>query len=204
VLLNVKSLVDQLDRAAGVITALGRTIEARDPYTHGHCERLAHYAVALGQALAEPQPTLKALELGGFLHDLGKVAIPDGILLKSGPLTPDEREKVRAHAAAGEELVRGLRTLDTVRPIIRHHHERWDGSGYPDGLRGAATPFPARIMAVVDVYDALVTERPYKPAWSREKATATLLRETEAGWWDPRVVTAFVDLLPALPPPAGT
>jgi putative two-component system response regulator len=203
VLLNVKSLVDQLDRAAGVITALGRTIEARDPYTHGHCERLARYAVALGQALAEPQPTLKALELGGFLHDLGKVAIPDGILLKSGPLTPDERERVRAHAAAGEELVRGLRTLDTVRPIIRHHHERWDGSGYPDGLRGTATPFPARIMAVVDVYDALVTERPYKPAWSREKATATLLRETEAGWWDPRVVTAFVDLLPALPPPAG-
>jgi putative two-component system response regulator len=200
VLLNVKSLVNQLDRAAGVITALGRTIEARDPYTHGHCERLAQYAVTVGQALGAPEPTLRALQLGGFLHDLGKIAIPDRILLKPGPLTPDEREQVTAHPVLGEELVRGMRTLDTVRPILRHHHERWDGSGYPDRLRGEAIPFTARIMAVVDVYDALVTERPYKPAWPREKATAALLRETEAGSWDPRVVTAFVDVLPSVPP----
>jgi putative two-component system response regulator len=195
VLLKVKSLVDQLERAEGVLAMLARTIEARDPYTHGHCERLGRYAVTLGRTLGLGDAALKALLLGGFLHDLGKIAVPDRILLKPGALTPEERDQMQGHAAAGETLVRDLKTLDSVRPIIRHHHERWDGTGYPDGLRGEAIPLEGRIMAVVDVYDALVTERPYKHALSPEEAVPILLRETEGGAWDPRVVSSFLELL---------
>lgn len=194
-LLKVKTLIDQLERAESLITTLAMTIEARDPYTGGHCERLGRFAVALGQALGVDEPTLKALRLGGYLHDLGKIAVPDGILLKPGRLDAEERRRIQAHPAAGADLVRGLRTLDTVRPIIRHHHERWDGSGYPDGLRGEAIPFAARIMAPVDVYDALHTTRPYKTAMPHDKAVEVLMRETEAGYWDPRVTGTFVDVL---------
>lgn len=197
-LLRVKALLDQLERAEGVITTLGLTIEARDPYTAGHCERLARYAAALGQALGVDEPTLKALRLGGFLHDLGKIAVPDGILLKPGPLSADERERMKIHPVAGADLVQGLKTLEGVRPILRHHHERWDGSGYPDGLKGEAIPLGARIMAVVDVYDALRTERPYKGPLPHAEALAILLRETEAGFWEPRIITSFVEVLRGL------
>lgn len=193
-LLRVKFLLDQLERAEGVITTLGLTIEARDPYTAGHCERLARYAVSLGRALGVDDALLKALWLGGFLHDLGKIAVPDRILLKNGPLDAGERAVIQTHPGVGADLVREMRTLDGVRPIIRHHHERCDGSGYPDGLKGEEIPLGARIMAVVDVYDALRTERPYKPALSHQEAVAILLRETEAGYWDPRVTKTFIDM----------
>jgi len=194
-LLRVKSLLDQLERAEGVITTLGLTIEARDPYTAGHCERLARYAVALGQVLGVDEPTLRAFRLGGYLHDLGKIAVPDRILLKPGPLDPAERERIQTHPVVGADLVQGLRTLDGVRSIIRHHHERWDGSGYPDGLGGEAIPLGARIMAVVDTYDALLTERPYKAALPHEEAVSILLREAEDGMWDPRVTETFLDVV---------
>lgn len=194
-LLRVKSLVDQLERAEEVITTLGLTIEARDPYTLGHCERLADYAVKLGHAMGMRGAPLKALRVAGYLHDVGKIAVPDGILLKPGQLSLAEREIINAHPAAGADLVRGLRTLEDVRPIIRHHHERLDGSGYPDGLRGEAIPLGARVMAVVDVYDALTTARPYKAALSHARALEILRKETDAGSWEPRIVTAFEALL---------
>ena len=197
-LLRVKALLDHLERAEGVIVTLGATIEARDRYTAGHCERLAAYGVALGQALDVEEPLLRALRLGGYLHDLGKIAVPDAVLLKPGALTPVELAQVRRHPALGADLVRGMRTLDDVRPIIRHHHERWDGSGYPDGLRGEAIPLGARIMAVVDVFDALHTERPYKPALSTADALTILRTETDAGAWDPQVVARFVDIVRGL------
>ena len=202
VLLRVKDLLDQLERAENVITTLGETIEARDPYTAGHCQRLARYALALGRALGVDEPMLKALWLGGFLHDLGKVAVPDRILLKPGRLDLDERRIIQTHPAIGAEMVQSMQTLAGVRPIIRHHHERYDGSGYPDGLRDQAIPLGARIMAVVDVYDALRTARPYKAAWSHEHAVAILLRETEAGAWDPQIVTTFIGMLSTLGPDA--
>jgi putative two-component system response regulator len=195
VLLRIKDLLDQLERAENVMTTLGETIEARDPYTAGHCQRLARYALALGRALGVDEPMLKALWLGGFLHDLGKVAVPDRILLKPGRLTRDERTIIQLHPVTGAELVQSMQTLAGVRPIIRHHHERFDGSGYPDGLQGQAIPLGARIMAVVDVYDALRTARPYKPAWSHEHAVTILLRETETGAWDPQIVTTFIGVL---------
>jgi len=193
-LLRVKFLLDQLERAESVIATLALTIEARDPYTAGHCERLARYAVRLGSALGIDQTMLKALRLGGFLHDLGKIAVPDRILLKNGPLDVEERAVIQTHPVIGADLVQELHTLDDVRPIIRHHHERFDGSGYPDGLSGEAIPLGARIMAVVDVYDALRTQRPYKFALTHEEAVSILWRETEAGFWDPQVTRTFIDM----------
>ena len=194
-LLRVRQLLSQLDRAEAVITTLALTIEARDPYTLGHCDRLSRYAVALGEALGLDQEMLRALRLGGYLHDLGKIAVPDGILLKPGPLDPLEQERIRAHPGAGSDLVLGLRSLELVRPIMRHHHEKWDGSGYPDGLKGEAIPLGARIISVVDVFDALHTDRPYKTALSRSDAVSLLIRETDAGYWDPRVVDSFLEIL---------
>ncbi len=194
-LLRVKMLLGQLERAEAVITTLALTIEARDPYTLGHCDRLSRYAVALGEALGLDHEMLRALRLGGYLHDLGKIAVPDGILLKPGPLDPVEQERIRAHPGAGSDLVLGLRSMELVRPIMRHHHEKWDGSGYPDGLKGAAIPLGARIISVVDVFDALHTERPYKAALPRSEAVSLLIRETDAGYWDPKVVETFLEIL---------
>lgn len=197
-LLRVKALVDQLENAENVLVTLGRTIEARDTYTAGHCDRLGRYATAVGRALGADEALLNALRLGGFLHDLGKVAVPDSILLKPGRLEPAERTQMQTHASVGESMVRGLHTLDAVRPIIRHHHERWDGSGYPDGLAKDGIPLGARIMAVVDVWDALVTARPYKRALPPAEALAILERETVAGAWDPVITGAFIDVLPTI------
>ena len=194
-LLRVKTLLDQLERAEAVITTLALTIEARDPYTLGHCDRLSRYAMAVGDALGLDTEMKRALRLGGYLHDLGKISVPDGILLKPGPLDPIEQERIRAHPGAGSDLVLGLRSMELVRPIMRHHHEKWDGSGYPDGLKGDAIPLGARIISVVDVFDALHTDRPYKAAMSRPDTVSLLMRETEAGYWDPRIVDVFLDVL---------
>jgi putative two-component system response regulator len=199
-LLRVKLLLDQLERAEELIRTLAKTVEARDAYTLGHCERLARYGMAVGEALRVDRIMLRALGLGGYLHDLGKIAVPDSILLKAGPLGEKEMADMRLHAIKGAELVVGLRSLDAVRPIMRHHHERWDGSGYPDGLKGEAIPLGARIISVVDVYDALHTDRPYRTALSHDESVRILLRETEAGFWDPRVVTTFLDVLRDLGP----
>ena len=194
-LLRVRLLLSQLERAEAVITTLALTIEARDPYTLGHCDRLSRYAVAVGEVLGLDPEMVRSLRLGGYLHDLGKIAVPDGILLKPGPLDPIEYERIRAHPGAGSDLVLGLRSMELVRPIMRHHHEKWDGSGYPDGLKGEAIPLGARIISVVDVFDALHTERPYKAALSRSEAVSTLIRETDLGYWDPRVVETFLEIL---------
>jgi len=184
-------LAESHEQAEAVLCTLGNSIEAKDPYTQGHCERLAHDAVALGQLLGLPEADLSALRRGAYLHDLGKVAVPDAILLKTGSLTPEERGIMQRHPAIGEEICRPLRSLQTVRPIIRHHHEHQDGSGYPDGLRGEAVPVAARILQVVDVFDALTTDRPYRRALPRVTALETLQAEARQGWWDLEIVRAF-------------
>jgi putative two-component system response regulator len=191
-LARMKALVDELEQAERIIRALALTIEARDPYTAGHCARLANQAATVGRALGVDAETVRALTVAGYLHDLGKIAVPDSILLKAGPLDEAERAKIRQHPNRGAELVSGLRSLKLVRGIVRHHHERLDGSGYPDGLTGEAIPLGARIMAVVDVYDALVTARPYKVALGPEEAQRILRRETDAGAWDPEIVSVFL------------
>jgi putative two-component system response regulator len=190
-LLRMKAYTDELESAEAVLCALGKTIEAKDPYSEGHCERLGEYSVALGRALALGEEDLRALRIGGFLHDLGKVGVPEAILLKPGPLTREEREIMLRHPALGEAICRPLRSLQPVLPIIRHHHERMDGSGYPDGLRGEAIPLTARILQVVDVFDALTTDRPYRRALLQGAALDILEAEARRGWWDRSVVRAF-------------
>jgi len=196
-LARTKALVDELEHAERIIRALALTIEARDPYTGGHCARLAGHAAAVGRVLGVDVETVRALTIAGYLHDLGKIAVPDSVLLKAGPLEEAERARMREHPGLGAQLVSGLRSLEIVRGIVRHHHERVDGSGYPDGLVGEAIPLGARIVAVVDVYDALVTARPYKVALAPEEAQRILRRETDAGAWDPEIVSAFLKSPPS-------
>ena len=192
-LLRIKHYTDDLDSAESMIVSLALTIEARDTTTDGHCQRLAHYASALGRTLGLDADDVADLARGGFLHDLGKVGIPDAVLLKPGPLTPDEYELMKAHTVIGDRLCGELRFLRRVRPIVRHHHERLDGSGYPDGLRGDAVPLLAQIMGIVDVFDALTTERPYRKALPVEQAVAELRREVECGWRDADLVGTFLE-----------
>ena len=192
-LLRIKRYTDDLDSAESVIVSLALTIEARDSTTAGHCQRLAQYASALGQMLGLGEEDVSALARGGFLHDVGKVGIPDAVLLKPGPLAPDEYELIKQHTVIGDRLCGELRSLRRVRPIVRHHHERLDGSGYPDGLLGDATPLLAQIMGIVDVYDALTSERPYRPALPLEWAAEELRREVARGWRRGDLVSTFLD-----------
>jgi cyclic di-GMP phosphodiesterase len=193
-LLRVKHFTDELERAEAVIGSLAISVEAKDSYTEAHCNRLSFYSVQVGRMFDLPHEQLRALRLGGTLHDVGKIGIPDAILNKKGRLTPEEFTVMREHPVIGYNICKPLRSLRHVLPIIRHHHERVDGSGYPDGLAGGEIPLTARILTVVDVYDALRTERPYKPAFDKEKALAILEEETEKGWYDPEVLRRFRSL----------
>jgi putative two-component system response regulator len=192
-LLRIKGYTDELDSAESVIVSLALTIEARDSTTDGHCQRLAQYSFALGQALGLNEDDLSALARGGYLHDVGKIGIPDGVLLKPGPLTPDEYELIKQHPIVGERLCGELRSLRRVRPIVRHHHERLDGSGYPDGLIGDAIPLLAQITSIVDVFDALTTDRPYRTALPIAAAALELRSEVARGWRREGLVAAFLD-----------
>jgi len=191
-LLRLKHYTDDLEDAETTLLALASAVESRDPRTGDHCERLARMAVRLGEALALPHDSLRALRRGGYLHDIGKVAIPDAILLKPAKLTDDEWVEMRRHPVIGEGICRRLRSLASVLPIVRHHHERFDGSGYPDRLRGEAIPLLARILQLVDIYDALRTVRPYKAGLTSGDACQQLRREAGQGWLDPRLLEAFL------------
>lgn len=194
-LLKLKEFTDELESAEGVLCTLGRSVEARDPYTEGHCERLAHYARALGEHLGLDEESLVALRRGGFLHDLGKITVPDEILKKGANLSAAEWEIMKQHPITGEMICRPLKSLRKVLPLIRNHHEHWNGSGYPDGLRGEEIPLLARILQVVDVYDALITERPYKSALTHEEAARVMAREAQAGLWDAALVNEFFNMI---------
>jgi putative two-component system response regulator len=183
-----------IDETDGLLFALGQAVEQRDRYMAGHCERLAFMGVSLGVAMGLERMSLLALYRGGYLHDLGKVGIPDSILFKPVNLTAREWVVMRSHPARGEEICRHLKSLAPVLPIIRHHHERFDGSGYPDGLRGPQIPLLARVLQIADIYDALTSRRPYKPAYSAAKAIETIREETRRGWRDPDIVKLFLRL----------
>jgi len=188
---RLKRYTDELDDAESVILSLALTIEERDPYTQGHCQRLAEYSVRLGECLGLPAQDIQALRRGGIVHDIGKVAVPDSILLKGGPLTSEELQILHRHPVAGENICAPLKSFHLVLPIIRHHHEKQDGTGYPDGLRGEQVPLTARVLQIVDVYDALTTSRPYKAALSIGEALAIMEAEVKKGWWDPGVFAEF-------------
>ncbi len=194
-LLQLKTFTDELEHAETMLLTLGQIVEAKDPYTQGHCEQVTAYSVALGKRLGLPLEDLTALDRGGSLHDLGKIGIPDAILLKPTALTEAEWAIMCEHPLIGERICLSLKSLRRVLPIIRHHHERWDGSGYPDGLKGEAIPITARVLQVADIYDALTTVRPYRPALSPETACNTLRDEVARGWLDPYVVCLFIELI---------
>ena len=194
-LLRLKESTDELENAETVLNSLALSIEAKDPYTRGHCDRLANLAVALAQHLGLPDEQLLALRRAGIVHDIGKIGVPEHILLKPGPLTDEEWRIMKEHPVIGERICAPMKSFRLVLPIIRHHHEKFDGSGYPDGLKGAQIPLTARILQVVDVFDALTTDRPYRKALSFEAAFVLMRAEVERGWWDRRLVEDFESLI---------
>jgi putative two-component system response regulator len=193
-LMRLKRYTNDLESAEEVILSLALTVEARDPYTDGHSQRLAKYAVALGQSLGLGDTELAALDRGGYLHDIGKIGIADAVLYKSGKLDAGEYERMKQHTIIGERLCGRLRSLSLVRPIIRHHHERLDGTGYPDGLQGDAIPLLAQIVGVVDAYDAMTTTRPYRKALPADYAYGELRLDVEKGWRSAALVEPFITL----------
>jgi putative two-component system response regulator len=194
--LRHKAMVDSLDDSETVFFSLAQSVEERDPALGQHCHRLALIGAAMGVALGLESNDILSLQRGAYLHDIGKVAIPDHILFKPGPLTPEEWEIMKTHAERGERICSSMRSLAPVLPIIRHHHERWDGSGYPDGLKGEEIPLLARILQLADIYDALTTSRPYKRTLTSEEALQIIREETQKGWRDPQLVDRFEEILP--------
>ena len=190
-----KRLTDQLDSAESMLFALARMVEAKDGNTGDHCSRLSHNGVVLGKALGLGPDELMSLRRGGVLHDIGKLGIPDSILLKPGKLTDEEWGIMRQHVDIGARLVGGLKSMRLTVPIIRHHHERWDGSGYPDGLRGEEIPLLARVFQIVDIYDALAHARPYKQAMARQQVIEVLEAEVARGWRDPELTAMFLGIV---------
>jgi putative two-component system response regulator len=194
-LLSLKAHTDELERAESVLFALARSIEGKDPDTEGHCERLSDYSTRLGERIGLAEDQVVALRRAGIVHDIGKVAVPDAILLKPGRLTPEEFRIMQEHPVVGERICTPLKSFRLVLPIIRHHHEKLNGSGYPDGLKGEEIPTTARVLQIVDVYDALTTKRPYKRAFSRSETLEIMEEEVKKGWWDPHIFGEFKQLV---------
>jgi putative two-component system response regulator len=194
-LIRLKQFTDDLENAEAVVFTLAQSIEARDPYTRGHCERLSDMSARLGGRLEIPEEDIKALRWAGIVHDIGKVVVPDSILLKPGPLTEDEMAVMRKHSVIGEQICAPLKSFRLVLPIIRHHHEKSNGTGYPDGLRGEEIPLTARILQLADVYDALTTDRPYRKADTSEVALQIMDEEGQRGWWDMQLFRAFREMI---------
>jgi putative two-component system response regulator len=195
--LRLKAVYDSLDSAEQVIFALAAAVEAKDPFTEAHTQRVAESARRIGARLGLTSSDLDALYRGGIIHDIGKIGVPDSILLKPGPLDADELTRMHLHPVIGENIVAPLRSGVDLLPIIRNHHERFDGTGYPDGLAGSSIPRLARIVSVCDAFDALITDRPYRRRMSVSDAVSTLTRGA-GRQWDPEVVEALIKDLPAI------
>ena len=198
-LVRLKRFADVFEEAREVIIALASVIDQRDPYTAGHSERVSYYATMLGAAAGVSPEERDVLHYGGLFHDIGKIAIRDDVLLKPGKLTPAERLEIQRHPVAGRDLLKNMRTLETAMPIVYHHHERYDGSGYPEGLKGDSIPLLARVASIADVYDALTTKRPYRDAMTRAEALELMANERNKGWHDPGLFDLFLGVIESRP-----
>jgi putative two-component system response regulator len=192
--LRIKRLTDQLEHTESVIFMLAMAIEEKDAYTEGHLQRLKHYSEQLAMALELDDDTVRAVRYGGILHDIGKIGVSEAILTKPDVLTADEREQMEKHPAIGARIVSQMRFAQEVAPIVRHHHERWDGGGYPDALVGDTIPIGARIVAIADSYDAMTTDRPYRAALPQDEAIRRL-RGGAGTQWEPAMIERFVQLI---------
>lgn len=194
-LLNVKKYTDELESAEKMIFSLALAVEAKNQYTAGHCNRLSKYGAILGRKLGLSDKEIKTIRRGAYLHDIGKIGINDEILLKPGPLDPKEFAIIKEHPLIGEKICEPLKSLRPVLPIIRSHQERFNGSGYPDGLAQSQIPIIAHIVAIVDCFDALTTDRPYRKALTKEESITVIHQETIDGLWDPDIVNIFESIV---------
>jgi putative nucleotidyltransferase with HDIG domain len=195
---NLADLAKRVERLENrfydIVNRWAQTIESKDPYTLGHCERVAEYACALAREIGLEDITMFWFRIGALLHDVGKIEVPTEILTKNGPLTADERAIMERHAAAGADLLRGIEFPWDVLPMIRGHHERWDGAGYPDRLSGESIPLTARVLCIADVFDALASDRPYRPAFARDQAIEIMKRDVGKAF-DPSLFDRFLGLI---------
>lgn len=194
-LLRMKALHDDLDTSENILFSLAGALEAKDFYTHGHSERVSELAVKIGKKLSLSERDLDAMRKGALLHDIGKIGIKESILLKPGKLTDEEMSHIRTHPARGFDICSPLKSLEPCLPIIRSHHERMDGQGYPDSLKGNEIPRVARITAVADAYDAMTTDRPYRSGMKKAEALAIFKNEMASGQWDPECVKAMLEVV---------
>jgi len=194
-LLKQKELLDELENAENVLVSLANALEAKDPYTREHSKRVAGYAEELGGAVGLSGGDRRNLRRAGLLHDIGKIGISLDYLHKKGPLTTEEYAAVKRHPEISHEICRPLRTMAPLLALIRGHHERLDGRGYPDGLKGDEVPLVLRCLTIADIYDALITDRAYREAYTREKALEIMRQEASVGMWDARLIDTFAEVV---------
>ncbi|PIR20990.1 MAG: hypothetical protein COV45_03755 [Deltaproteobacteria bacterium CG11_big_fil_rev_8_21_14_0_20_47_16] len=194
-LLHVKTLHDDLDHTESILFSLANALEAKDVYTHGHSGRVAKYAVCLAKALTLSPREIEHIRRGALLHDIGKIGVKEDVLLKPGKLTPEEMEHIKSHAIRGYDICVPLKSLHDVLPCIRCHHERYDGSGYPDALIGDNIPLKGQITAIADAFDAMTSDRPYRKGFTQDIAAKILEDEISSGQWNPAIVRVFLDLI---------
>lgn len=194
-LLRVKELHDDLDTSENILYSLVEALEAKDIYTRGHSERVAKYSVEIAKRMGLSPREIELIRRGGLLHDIGKIGVREDILLKPSRLTEEEMEHVRSHPRRGFEICQPLKSLEEVLSCIRSHHERYDGSGYPDGLSKDKIPLFGMILAVADSFDAMTTDRPYRQALSFDTAKKILEDEKDSGQWNPQIVRIFLEIL---------
>ncbi len=197
-LIHQKRLNEGLDQTKQVLFSIAKAVEGRSSDRGGSCARVADLVKTFGEYLQVGPEAIENLVFAAHLHDIGTIAIPDSVMLKKGELTPQETELVKQHVLIGEKICQPLRNRWGVLPIIRHHHERWDGSGYPDGLSTTEIPYLAQVFQIIDIYDALTSDRPHKKAYSPQEALEIVAEETEKGWRNPELVAEFTKFIRTL------
>lgn len=194
-LLRLKRLQEELDHSESIILTLAVALEAKDPYTKGHSERVGNFSARLAEFIGLPEEEQSLIRKAGIIHDIGKIGIGEGILHKVEPLSEEELQLIRQHPVIGENICKPLSSIRATLPAIRHHHERWDGRGYPDGLKGDEIPLIARILGIADSHDAIMSERPYRRPLSMGEALRKMEMERFSGQWDPWLVEKFIAMM---------